>query len=342
MYQVTAKGPPATAPEIRQKIGPLVFQPEEVAANVAIELLAPQEMGTPRTLRGRITFGLELLQQEVTAIKQDTTTIHPGNGVMILGPGAAAKTTTAEYLKESLRYMEHRPTSELFGNKQYRARISPYSSDEEKAAVLWEEYIYASIRGAFTMQKKLETMPKPLSADFIAIGGLLQTLVGLCAFTKTYEIDKESGQISLPEPLFMLIIVNLKTWSPRFFVVMDSDKQTRVERAKAQAETSPVAWTKRQMVFEHDEIIRSLLISTLQRLQTFFLENPRPAEKSHFIDRKLPFHFLYFPTNSSVYSIPRGFRLIHTQLELQQYIQDHQNHRALEDYLARISDTLND
>ncbi|MCC7304092.1 AAA family ATPase [bacterium] len=235
--------PPDTSADIVSAVAPKVFNPTEIA--------------------GWLRKELDINDKQPPWI--------PTNGILICGTAAAGKSTLARELasSEHLHYMQHIPTEEVF-NKEYTVRLTPESarSDAKAYGVFLEEYAFSRLWQAVKFLKQLsnEREKHKLSEGSIVIGGLLQSLVTLCAYTKTFVVDQQSGQFMLPEPLLDVLVQSMQKWAPRVAVFVDAPLEERISRAKKQAESNPVEWEKRVLPFRHDAILKELTISTLRSL----------------------------------------------------------------------------
>lgn len=338
MHKVTLESPPKTPKEIRKRIGPQVFDPNTVAAKFTLQYLYPDGDLTRYFNEAGVEYGLAVLKEEFDRIREHPALIAPHNGVMILGPAASGKTTTANMLIKKLRYMRHKKTGVLFQDKKYTVQLDPHMSEEEKAVKLWDGYIGSRMRAVQRMQVTLKNEEKPLSTDEIAIAGFPQTIISLCAYTHTYEINPDNGMLMLPKPLLYAIVLSLTTWSPRFFVLQDSELETRRGRAQRQAEqtASPAELQKRSLAFENDRALSELYITTLRSLSHLLREiyvDRYGREKAREI---FPFRFVYCSSHAKPFTLPPGFDdYLFNAPELASYVERNQSHRARDNYWAR-------
>lgn len=322
--------PPHVPVEMLPHLKGKVFDPDLVAADLTIATLKDSRYynmtATELTLEERKQLGCRMLSEAT----QDLTW-QPGNGVLICGQPGAGKTTLAQELQKQLPYMRYAPTSSYF-NKNYTVNFQ--NPPQEGTLTFYEqlltEYAFARVRQAVKMHKQLSESKKKLtlSADHIVVGGIIPSIVTLCAYTKTHTVDEKTGELIIPEVLTNLLLLLLRQWAPRAIVFMDAPVDERIERAKAQSMDNPEEWNKRVLPFQYDRILRELTISTIRRIG------------SSAQNKNIPCHLLYFPTSSNSPQEIEGLERITSTNELAKTIYASQNHQVLLMYQQRIEQTF--
>lgn len=325
---------PAIKPEIMHAIGSEAFDiPHEA------ELLA-YAFSVPAMCRNVIGYHHDEDAQRnhgeaMLALQSREANWHPFNGVLVCGPAGAGKTTLVARIEEQLRYMHHIPSCQLL-RKGYPVHV-PEERDPENP--VWFEqatmknWVDARLQGLHHLvTEELPALKRlhQLSSDEIIIGGILQSLITLCAYTNQFDVDENTYEPKLPDALFNLLLLSLQWWAPRIIVYVDAPKEEREKRARQQAVNDPIELLKRKLPFEHDEVLRQMTIHTLRRLQ----------EVAH--TKNIPLDLVYFPTSDEISETLAGFTTIESPTGLCAHIQAIQNHRALHQYWGRITDCLDD
>lgn len=187
-----------------------------------------------------------------------------------------------------------------------------------------ESFAFARAKEALAMNEKLGRQIHSLSSGDIVIGGIIQSFVTLCAYCNTYTVDQTTGQLIIPDSLMDITLFLMSQWAPRAFIFVDAPKTVRHERAFAQGRLTPIEYEKRKIPFEHDDILRELTISTLQRMQQFAQE------------RGIPLDLLYYSTEPTWQQVPQEFQAASSVEQLSRTVYRLQDHHALAEYLQKM------
>lgn len=313
--------PPVIPPEIREAHGPQTFLPDLLAADVMLSHSYPrrtyEQLSSELTQEERTQMGFELLSSAMP-----TLTWAPRNSIVLCGPPASGKTTLAATLQRSLRYMRHQPTA-AWMSKNYTVQEHLGNPLEEYLDTL-ESFAFARAKEALAMNEKLGRQTHSLSGGDIVIGGVLQSFVTLCAYCNTYTVDQTTGQLVIPDSLMNITLFLMTQWAPRAFVFVDAPKAIRHERAFAQGTLDSVEYEKRKIPFEHDDLLRELTISTLQRMHQFAQE------------RGIPLNLLYYSTEPAWQKVPQQFQVVTSTEQLSRTIYQLQDHHAFAEYLQKM------
>lgn len=324
---LTFNEPPAVRKEVWETVGHELFDPELLAAEFAVALLRPQQLEEflPLPDEERKRIGLAILSSAETNRK-----FAIDNSVLLTGGAASGKTTLALELVDTFRYMAHTPSGKL-KNKHYHVTGVSSSSMEMQERYL-EEYFFNRSQGMLTMLANLTALrtEQRLSEGQIIIGGIMQSLITLCAYTHHYEVDEQTGEFKLPDSIFKTLALTMQHWAPRFLVYVDAPFSIRKMRARMQAIEHEYELRKREVPFQFDEVLRSLSIHTMRKLAQEACENGQQQ------------FLIYYPTERCEKQDLPGFIPITAFHELTNFIQAHQDHRALQNYMRRLDDTWGD
>jgi len=230
--------------------------------------------------------------------------------------------------------MKHTPSAKLLDKERTASfRERPDCEDphwyERQLLETWVTIRTASLFDMLTKELPKLKKQHSLSTDEIIIGGVIQSLVTLCAYTNTYQTDRLTGEIRLPDSMLQLIMLSMTYWTPRVFVFVDAEKSVRKERVDKSGEIDPFEVLKRKLPFDFDDTLRKLTVNTLRYIELY--------GQSH----NVPFNFVYYPTSGGVAPKLIG-STIFTPSSLCAYIYSHQNHRELHHYWSRITDCWGD